>query len=107
MQIKTNTKSSFILKGKMLSMFSPFSKLSPFEMMVYGLMVYYDSIGIGLDSDKLVSGIKRDTGKSRQVIYNAKVGLRKKGLIDDDGLIKRFSSIMAKNEFNFNFVTNE
>lgn len=106
MDIKVNAKSAYILKSKMLSMFAPFSKLSEAEAKVYGLMVYYATQGRSIDDKKIMNDLLKDTGSSRQVLYNVKTKLRKKGFIDQDGLVESLYKLISRNEFKFNFIIN-
>lgn len=104
MDIKVPPKSVFILKSKMLSMFAPFSQLSATEAKVYGLMVYYQTTGITLDNPELTDHLVRDTGSSKQVLYNVKSKLKKKGLLNGGELTQKYFRLINNNEFNFKFI---
>ena len=104
MDIKVDSKSAFILKSKMLSMFAPFSQLSGTEAKVYGLLAYYQTKGVTLDDPNLTDYLSHDTNSSKQVLYNIKSKLKKKGLLNGIELTKRPFDLITRNEFNFNFM---
>lgn len=104
MNIKVAPKSVFILKSKMLSMFAPFSQLSATEAKVYGLMVFYQTIGVTLDNPELTDYLAKDTGSSKQVLYNIKSKLKKKGLINGTALTEKYFKLINRNEFSFKFT---
>lgn len=104
MNIKVPPKSAFILKSRMLSMFAPFSQLSGTEAKVYGLMVYYQTKGVTLENPELTDYLASDTGSSKQVLYNIKSKLKRKGLLNGSSLTKKYYDLINKNDFNFKFI---
>lgn len=88
-------------------MFAPFSQLSQTESKVYGLLAYYSTIGVKSDNPELSDYLVSDTGKSKQVIYNIKTKLRKKGLLTGPELNDKYLKLVNQNEFNFKFIIND
>ena len=106
MDIKVSPKSAFILKVKMLSMFAPFSRLSDSQKQLYGLLAYYHVNDITLTRNSpLTKYLVADTGFSKQMVYNLKVDLKKKGLLNGDGLNTKYLELVMNNKFEFNFIT--
>ena len=117
-KIKTKNKLDYFVKMVMiLSLVNPIKKLRPKERLLLAYFLYYNDKYKSLDiedrskiifkSKETRIDISEALHMDSQAFYNNKCYLKAKGIIDDEYLVKSFTHLYYKGNFNLNFILNE